>query len=673
MGQKQSKTSEPQGIFLHNKDEKILRNIKSGKGELKWKFREDVETIYDLLDVYSKEYPNRALYGTRIRIDEKTYGEYQYLTYKNYVKRKNWFAAGLKTLDLPEESFVCVWSKNRLEWKLTEDACFCYSYVLVSLYDTLGHESSEYIINQTESRIIVCAKDKIEKIFELKKSCENIQYIVSMDEDFDPDLIEQAQELGIELLTTNDLMKKGKKNFDKDNFVLPKADTLATLVYTSGTTGMPKGVMLTHKNLVAGTLGPRGIGYPATEEEAYISYLPLAHVFERIMINFLISMGGRIAFFTGDIRNLLSDLQACKPTIMAGVPRVWSRICSKVRDNVDKTKGIKKMLFEKAYQANLEKLKTNEESPFWNRLVFKKVRQVLGGSIKMLITGAAPITKEDHEFLRVVFCRNTLQGYGLSETIANGATHVFDHVSIGNTGPPKVSVEIKLIDVPEMNYFASKDQGEVCFRGGAVFQGYFKNIEKTKEALTEDGWFKTGDIGQFNPEGTLALIDRKKNIIKLSQGEYVALEKVENILSKAKSVSQIVIYGNSFQNFIVAIVIPDFESLGIPLEEQEDLCNEEEFQQKVINEINETAKTKKLFGFEIPKKYHFEHNVFSIENGLLTDTMKLKRPKINEHYEEIFKTLYQESEEEQKEKKNNKNKIKKEIDITENDEKKKEK
>jgi len=317
---------------------------------------------------------------------------------------------------------------------------------------------------------------------------------------------------------------------------------------------------------------------------------------------------------------------------------------------VDSTGGIKKMLYEHGFNSKKQMMEGGQypEAPFWDFVVFKNMREKLGGRVRLIITGSAPISDEVYRFLKICFCCPVIQGYGLTETSAGGTVTLGSDVTFGNVGGPVPSCEIRLRDVPDMNYFAAQGRGEICFRGGNVFSGYFKDEEKTKEAFDADGFFLTGDIGRWNENGSLSIIDRKKNIFKLSQGEYVAVEYIESIYVKNKYIQQMFAYGDSMQSCLVAIVVPDFD-IVLPwaksngIENPDDkiaLCSNEKVKKFVFDDLNATAKQAKLHGFEFVRAIHLEPEPFSVENGLMTPSFKSMRPKLKEKYQSLIDKMY---------------------------------
>uniref|UniRef100_A0A8R7QDE5 4-coumarate--CoA ligase n=1 Tax=Triticum urartu TaxID=4572 RepID=A0A8R7QDE5_TRIUA len=337
----------------------------------------------------------------------------------------------------------------------------------------------------------------------------------------------------------------------------PKPEDVATICYTSGTTGTPKGAVLSHENLIANVAGS-SLGVKFYPSDVYISYLPLAHIYERANQIALLHYGVAIGFYQGDNLKLMDDLAALRPTVFASVPRLYNRIYSAITNAVKDSGGLKERLFRTAYNAKRQALVNGRNpSPMWDKLVFNKIKARLGGRVRLMTSGASPLSADVMEFLRICFGGEVLEGYGMTETSCVITTMDIGDKLIGHVGSPNPSCEVKLVDVPEMNY-TCEDQpyprGEICVRGPTIFRGYYKDEVQTRDVIDNDGWLHTGDIGLWLPGGRLKIIDRKKNIFKLAQGEYIAPEKIENVYAKCKFIAQCFIYGDSFNSFLVAIV-----------------------------------------------------------------------------------------------------------------------
>jgi len=362
----------------------------------------------------------------------------------------------------------------------------------------------------------------------------------------------------------------------------------------------------------------------------------------------------------------MEDVGALQPTIFVSVPRLLNRVYDKITQGVDEAGGLKAKLFHMALAAKAQGLKSgNLTHALWDRIVFGPLKAKVGlGRVRMVVTGSAPIAAHVIEFLRCVFGVPVLEGYGQTESSTCISFTDPDDFSSGHVGPPLACNEVRLVDVSEMGYLTSDSvhgadvksgnkgipclgRGEICFRGPNVFAGYYNMPEKTKSAIDEEGWCHTGDIGLWTLNGNLRIIDRKKNIFKLSQGEYVAAEKIENVMSRSSFVAMSFVYGDSLQSKLVAIVVPDQEYMegwatknGFSAKSFTELCNDPGIVKTVLDDMTKQGKLAKLKGFEFPKAIYLESDPFSPENGLLTPTFKLKRQGARDKYRTNIDTLY---------------------------------
>lgn len=341
-------------------------------------------------------------------------------------------------------------------------------------------------------------------------------------------------------------------------------------------------------------------------QDRYLSYLPLAHMFERVSQATVVMMGGKIGFYQGDIKKLVDDMKELKPTIFCTVPRLLNRIYSKINENLEKSSPVKRTIFKYSFaQKEKEVLKGVVRKNSIYDFAFKQIRESLGGSVKILISGSAPISKEVLHFMRVCAGCFVVEGYGATETGGASSIQIPGETTVGNVGPPFLCTYYKLMDVPEMNLDAKRDnRGEICVYGTNIFMGYYKDEEKTKEALTEDGWYRTGDIGSWDKNGTLKIVDRVKNIFKLQQGEYIAPEKIENIYVRSKYVAQAFVYGNSMKSTLVGVVVPEETVVAEWAKQRQvdasmsSLAKNEELKATILKDIQEQGKLGGLKGFE---------------------------------------------------------------------------
>ena len=350
------------------------------------------------------------------------------------------------------------------------------------------------------------------------------------------DELEMADTAGIKILTYEEVINAGKSSIEELVFVEPQPEDHLLFSYTSGTTGDPKGVMVRHSMLLQTAVASEkriSQAYPVDESQCYISYLPLAHSFEQSLFGLSLVTGCKIGFFGGDVLKLVSDdLPALKPSIFPSVPRLYNRIFGKINDRVNTAASCRKWLAKKAIETKMANLRTTGSVTHgcYDKVVFSKMKGLLGGNVKIMVCGSAPISKDVLDFLKVCFCAPICEGYGMTETsAANCITKVGDPQS-GHVGGPMANIKIRLRDIPEMDYLSttSPPRGEICFWGPGVMKGYYKNEEKTNECLA-DGWLYSGDVAVVHDNGSIQIIDRSKNIFKLSQGEYIAPEKLENI------------------------------------------------------------------------------------------------------------------------------------------------
>ncbi|XP_058069169.1 probable CoA ligase CCL6 [Magnolia sinica] len=596
--------------------------------------------------------PKNPMLGRREITDGKV-GPYIWQTYQEVYDKAIQIGSAIRGRGINPGGRCGIYGSNCPEWIITMEACNCHGIYYVPLYDTLGANAVEFIINHAEVSIAFIQENKIEAMITCLPRCAaNLKTIVSFGK------ISSAQKKEAEVA--------GVSCFSWDEFSLLGSETcklppkeksdICTIMYTSGTTGDPKGVLLTNGAIMAEVMTIDHLlvetDKAVTEEDTYFSFLPLAHVFDQIIETYCIYKGASIGFWRGDVRYLVEDIQELKPTIFCGVPRVYDRIYTGINDKISSGGAFKRILFQCAYNCKLkslnEGLKQDKAAPFCDRVIFNKIKQGLGGRVRIMLSGAAPLSRHIEEFLRVTSGSILLQGYGLTESCAGCFTSVANVFSMmGTVGVPVTTIEARLESVPDMGYdaLAAVPRGEICLRGKTLFSGYYKRPDLTEEVFI-DGWFHTGDIGEWQPNGAMKIVDRKKNIFKLSQGEYVAVENIENTYSRCPLITSIWVYGNSFESFLVAVVIPDrkvLEDWAVTYNEVgdfESLCRNPRARKYILDELNNAGRKHKLRGFELLKSVHLEPTPFDIERDLITPTFKLKRPQLLKYYKDRVDELY---------------------------------
>ena len=634
--------------------------------------------------------------------------------------------------DMRNIKLVGLYMKNCKEWIVAENACYTRSAATVPLYDTLGADILQYIINETKLSCVICSNQEVEKVKNSITECPSLKVVVvviasssSLPSPYSspdsyisspyssPDSYISSlnrEHPTVKFVTFEDVLRLGQA-FPSLS-VAPSPQHLATLCYTSGTTGIPKGAMLSHMNMVSVAASGVKSTITVANGDFYLSFLPLAHIFERIVVNGLLSQGAAIGFYSGDVNNLVDDLKALKPTVLCAVPRLLTRIHDKVMKAVNTAEGSKGYLLRSAFQRRMSEVRTlgphaplSYYSALLDRLVMRPIREGLGmDRVRIMVSGGAPLPVESMQFFNALMAPRCacFEGYGQTETAGcTTITPSFENVARrhglliigGNVGIPLPNCDVKLVDVPEMGYFHSdcfhsssnsggggdesaahrvpcRGRGEIWVRGPGVFVGYFNNPDATKECLTPDGWLRSGDVGMFTVDGRLVIIDRIKNLLKLSQGEYVAVEKVESVLSQCGLVSQLCVYGDSNQNKLVAVVVPDTDSVlswaarvtdkqgggsgvgGKDKDKDKDrwvLTGKDVSRAALIRALLEDfeslSKKANLMKFEyvygiILVDITVPENVWCVETGMLTPTMKLKRNLVRDKYIDEINQVY---------------------------------
>uniref|UniRef100_A0A8C7TE53 Long-chain-fatty-acid--CoA ligase n=1 Tax=Oncorhynchus mykiss TaxID=8022 RepID=A0A8C7TE53_ONCMY len=629
-------------------------------------FHDDARTLYEVFQRGLQVSGNGPCLGYR-----KPGQPYQWLKYKQVSNRAEHLGSGLihrglkptpdtfigifveyissitvilmhtevAVIELFEKSEIGARCFPPTQWIISELACYTYSMVAVPLYDTLGHEALEFIIKKADISTVLC--DKQNKAETLLENCEKgetpeLKTIILMDA-FDTELTARGAKCGVDILSLKEVEALGKDHLHKP--VPPKPEDLSIICFTSGTTGDPKGAMLTHENVVSDAAGV----IKTFEVSEDIEFTESACVLSQTV---LYGAGARVGFFQGDIKLLPDDMKYLQPTVFPVVPRLLNRVYDKVQSGAQTP--FKKWLLNFAIDRKLAEVKEGviRKDSIWDKLIFHKVQESLGGRVRVMVTGAAPISPSVLNFLRASLGCQIFEAYGQTECTAACSFTMPGDATSGHVGAPIPCNIVKLVDVEEMNYFASNGEGEVCIKGKNVFIGYLKDPEKTAEALDKDGWLHTGDIGKWLPSGVLKIVDRKKNIFKLAQGEYIAPERIENVYIRSAPVAQVFVHGDSLQASLVAIVVPDPEvlpgfaqKLGVQ-GSHEELCKSQKIKKAIIADLVKLGRQAGLKSFEQVKDLYMHPELFTIENGLLTPTLKAKRADLKKLFQPQIDSLY---------------------------------
>uniref|UniRef100_A0A8C5EEE1 long-chain-fatty-acid--CoA ligase n=1 Tax=Gouania willdenowi TaxID=441366 RepID=A0A8C5EEE1_GOUWI len=638
--------------------------------------REDIpgkDTLDKLFDHAVQRFGDSDCLGTRNVLSEENeiqpsgkvfkkliLGEYKWLSYNELDTVVRHFGNGLAALGQQPKSTIAIFCETRAEWMITAQACFRRNFPLVTFYATLGEDAIAYGLNETGVTHLITSAELLEtKLKNVLQHIPKLKHVIYADQ---KKVNTDAYPARLSIQSMEAVINKGKLPENVEiPIVKPKPSDLAVVMYTSGSTGRPKGVMIVHSNLIAGMTGQceriPGLG-PC---DTYIAYLPLAHVLEMTAEISCVTYGCRIGYSSPQTlsdqstkikKGSKGDSTVLQPTLMAAVPEIMDRINKNVMSKVQEMSFIQKTLFTLGYKYKLEQIKKGYDAPLCNALLFRKVKKLLGGRVRMMLSGGAPLSSATQRFMNVCFCCPVGQGYGLTETCGAGTITEVADISTGRVGAPLICCEIRLRDWSEGGY-TSKDEpnprGEVLIGGPNVTMGYYRHESNDQDFFIDEKgqrWFCTGDVGEVFPDGCLQIVDRKKDLVKLQAGEYVSLGKVESVLKNSSLIDNICAYANSEQNYVISFVVPNQKRLmelakqrGIP-GTWEEICTHDEMEREVLKEIKEVAVKIKLQRFEIPVKVHLSPEPWTPETGLVTDAFKLKRKELKNHYLHHIERMY---------------------------------
>ncbi len=586
-----------------------------------------IKRIFDFAHNALEKYSQDDMFIT------KYHGQWEKISTKEFCNQGNRISRGLLKLGIkPGDKIALITTATRTEWAVMDLGISQIGAVSVPVYPTISPEDYDFIFNNAEVQYcFVSDRELYDKVIQIKANVSTMKGVFTFDKIDGAPNWNEILDLGNDDATQNEVE-------DLSNSI--NTEDLATIIYTSGTTGRPKGVMLTHHNIVSNVLAsdpriPRVKGLQNSDIRI-LSFLPICHIFER-MLFYLYQYNGYSVYFAESIEKMGDNIKEVKPHIMSVVPRLIEKVYDKIYDKGTSAGGLKSKIFLWALGINKAKQKLGKPSGLMetiaDKLVFSKWREGLGGNIITLVSGSAALQPRLNKMFQNAGIP-ILEGYGLTETSPVISVNSFGKIKVGTVGHVLENLDVKI-----------QEDGEITVKGPSVFKGYFKNEEMTKEVFTQDGYFKTGDIGHIDEEGYLHITDRKKEMFKTSGGKYIAPQVIENQAKASKFIEQIMVVGDG-EKMPCALIQPDFNFVQHWAERKnitigttpEEMANSPELKERIGKEIDYL--NTKLGSWEQIKRFELTPEIWSIDSGVLTPTLKLKRKAVKERFLKLYNKMY---------------------------------
>ncbi|KAK2787583.1 long-chain fatty acid-CoA ligase [Emmonsiellopsis sp. PD_33] len=616
--------------------------------------------------------------GEEVEVDKQwtffELGPYSYITYVEYEQLALHIGAGLRKLGFAKGDRLHLYASTRYcipppstllqpsntlspRWLASMHGAVSQSMSVVTSYETLGEDGLRHSMLETKARAIYTEPHLLKSLTTLLPDTKDVKLVIyNNTRQLQEDVLSAAKVAhpDITFLSFEDLRKLGEEN--PTDPVPPDPEDLACIMYTSGSTGPPKGVPLKHKHVVAAVAGVNSIvGDHISSSDIMLTYLPLAHIFEFVFEHAALFWGALMGYGNPktlsdlSMRNCKGDIRELRPTLMVGVPAVWETVRKGVIAKVEQAGLVSKKLFWAAFYLKRQLISRRlAGTGILDWVVFKKISDATGGRLRFTMNGAGPIARETQEFISLVIAPMVI-GYGLTETGA--MTSVSDPWAWPNPtlGDLPACIEVKLVDFPDAGYYTKNTppQGEVWIRGNSVMEGYYNREDLTDEVITADGWFKTGDIGEWDQNGHLKVIDRKKSLVKTQNGEYIALEKLESVYASVGVVANICVYAAADRAKPMALVVPAEPALeklarenGIKGQGLEGLAHDKRLRRIVLQDMQSVGRKAGLTGLEIIEAVVLVDEPWTPQNGLTTATGKLNRRGITDKYKTEIEEAY---------------------------------
>ena len=578
---------------------------------------------------------------TRPALMYKTGGKYEGISYADLRSRVEDFAFGLAALGVRRGDRVAIISENRPEWVISDQAIVALGAVDVPVYPTMSAKQNEYIFNDAGVRIaIVSNQFQLSKVMRVQENIPSLESIIVMNE--------KGTVIGPATLNFSEVMRMGEAYRELHPTLLSasisavKPGDLLTLIYTSGTTGNPKGVMLTHRNLVSNVVSSAQV-IEFGPGDVLLSFLPLSHTFERMAGYYTGFACGATVAYAESVETVRDNMMEVRPTIVTTVPRLFERIHSRVMKQVDAGSVLKQKIFYWALAVGREYAAASRRGAIpaslrrkraiADRLVFSKLREKTGGRMRFFVSGGAALARELGEFFEAMGL-TVIEGYGLTESSPVITANRLQNYRFGSVGQPIPGVEVRI-----------EADGEILARGPNIMTGYWNQPEATAQAIDREGWLHTGDIGMFDADGFLHITDRKKHLIVSSGGKNIAPQPIENLFLTSKYIEQLMLIGDH-RMYLTALIVPDFEVIKEYADARKlayatpaDLTRREEIYQLIERDINVIQKD--LANYERVRRFVLLDHQFTVEEGELTPTQKVRRSVVEKRYADVIESMYE--------------------------------
>ncbi|MCB2206098.1 long-chain fatty acid--CoA ligase [bacterium] len=582
---------------------------------------------------------DKYMHDERPMILRKVEGKYRPLRYSDMRTMVAQFYHGLAKLGIKDGDRIGLLAENRPEWVVTDLACLYHGAADVPIFPSQTAKQVAYILNDAGTSVVVVSNlFQLNKVMRIRDEVKSLRHIIVMNElDELPEGVISFQQV----LDTGLAEHRRHPNALREASILIKPEHLCTIIYTSGTTGNPKGVMLTHSNFVANvTAAAEAI--EINDSDVLLSFLPLCHVFERMAGYYTAMSCGATVAYAESIETVAENMVEIRPTVVIAVPRLFERIYNRIARMVDKGSGAKKKVFYWAVAVGRKYVQAEKKGgagvllksqrALAEKLVFSTLKERTGGRIRYFVSGGAALPRELGEFFEAVGLA-IIEGYGLTESSPVIAANRLGKQKFGTVGHALSNVEVKIAE-----------DGEILTRGPHVMKGYYNNKKATEEAIDADGWLHTGDVGMLDENGYLYITDRKKHLFVSSGGKNIAPQPIESLFAGNEFIDQFVLIGDK-RMFLTALIVPDFNALkeyadarNIVYRDTAELLSHNEVYKLIEGTIQATQKD--LANFEKVRRFTLLDEPFTIENGAMTPSLKIRRKVVEERYQDLIEAMY---------------------------------